>query len=82
MAMDKEKEGKVFEQNEAPRKRMHTDDGNTIFVKGLPNDYDEEFIKGIFWCKERIKDVRIIEKNGVKKNYCYVEMESKEDAEE
>lgn len=59
---------------------MHTDDGNTIFIKGLPKEYDEDLIKNIFWCRERIKDIRIIEKNGVKKNYCYVEMNTKEDA--
>lgn len=48
------------EENEVPKKRMHTDGGHTLFIKGLPSEYDEEFIRSLIKNKESIKEIRIV----------------------
>ena len=71
---------KNIEENEQPRKKIHTDSANTLFIKHIPPEWKEEDIKKIIKYTSFIREVRLVEKNGHPQSYCYIEMESEDAA--
>lgn len=72
------------------KQRYHSDSGKTIFIKGVPDNWDESDVLNLFDDKEEVADVRIVESHKKRKmnddstrftNVCYVDMVSQEAAE-
>ena len=62
-------------------KKLHTDFGNTLYIKGIPQDSTESDILKLLKNPGKVVRVNLVRKNNEQKDFCYVEMDSKESAE-
>ena len=56
----------------AARKKLHLDDENTIFIRGIPTDWKESDVMKILLHADRVTRITIVVKDNQQKDYCYV----------
>lgn len=59
------------------RKKLHVDGENTVFMKGIPTVWTESDVLNALKLSNNVNCVRLIIKNGVQKDYCYIQFDSK-----
>lgn len=65
------------------KKRYHGDTGRTVFVRGIPEAYNEKEVLGLFGSRDDIEEVRIVkDRSGRSKGFCYVDFKTSEAAQD
>ena len=64
------------------KKRLHVDANSTIYLKGFPTTWKESDVLDSLKHPEKVVRVGLVVKNGEQKDYCYIEYQAKEEAEE